>query len=120
MSTSDKVAAGGDKVEQSLYWPRPILEHLQTEAARLDRSISWVVQRSWTLSRERIEGFKSRDDASAVELHAASPKVKQTLYFPRAMLVQIQDEAARLDCSMSWLAQVAVDLACQEIAKLEP
>lgn len=34
-----------DKRKQSLYFKQAILEQLQAEAARLDRSLSWVVQR---------------------------------------------------------------------------
>jgi uncharacterized small protein (TIGR04563 family) len=34
-----------DKRKQSLYFPEVMLADLQREADRLDRSLSWVVQR---------------------------------------------------------------------------
>ena len=37
--------AGTDKRKQSLYFPETMLEEIQHEAARLDRSLSWIVQR---------------------------------------------------------------------------
>lgn len=37
--------AGTDKRKQSLYFPETMLEEIQQEAARLDRSLSWIVQR---------------------------------------------------------------------------
>ena len=37
--------AGTDKRKQSLYFPESMLQDIQKEAARLDRSLSWIVQR---------------------------------------------------------------------------
>ena len=34
-----------DKRKQSLYFPETMLQEIQKEAARLDRSLSWIVQR---------------------------------------------------------------------------
>jgi len=34
-----------DKRKQSLYFPETMLQEIQREAARLDRSLSWIVQR---------------------------------------------------------------------------
>ena len=34
-----------DKRKQSLYFPGVLLSAIQTEATRLDRSLSWCVQR---------------------------------------------------------------------------
>ncbi len=45
---------GSDKRKQSLYFPEDMLKEIQTEAARQDRSLSWIVQRSWKLSRKQI------------------------------------------------------------------
>jgi uncharacterized small protein (TIGR04563 family) len=36
---------GTDKRKQSLYFPESMLKSLQQEADRLDRSLSWIVQR---------------------------------------------------------------------------
>jgi uncharacterized small protein (TIGR04563 family) len=43
-----------DKRKQSLYFPKAMLEELQAEAARQDRSLSWIVQQAWRLARAEI------------------------------------------------------------------
>jgi uncharacterized small protein (TIGR04563 family) len=40
--------------KQSLYFPVDVLQEIQAEAVRQDRSLSWVVQRAWQVARERI------------------------------------------------------------------
>ena len=42
---------------------------------------------------------------------AESDKRKQTLYFPEAMLVEIQEAASRQDRSLSWVVQQAWRIA---------
>lgn len=37
--------ASSDKRKQSLYFPDSMLQDIQLEANRLDRSLSWIVQR---------------------------------------------------------------------------
>lgn len=44
-----------DKRKQSLYFPEVMLQEIADEAQRLDRSMSWVVQRAWKLAREEIK-----------------------------------------------------------------
>ncbi|MHB8418631.1 MAG: TIGR04563 family protein [Myxococcales bacterium] len=44
-------------------------------------------------------------------------KRKQSLYFPEDMLKEIQEEANRLDRSLSWMVQHAWRLARQELAR---
>jgi len=43
-----------DRRKQSLYFPREMLEEIDAEATRLDRSMSWVIQRAWQAARERL------------------------------------------------------------------
>jgi uncharacterized small protein (TIGR04563 family) len=45
-------------------------------------------------------------------------KRKQTLYLPDDILHEVQDEAQRLDRSMSWLIQTAWRIARDEIAAI--
>ena len=47
-------APRSDKRKQSLYFPETMLAEIKDEAARLDRSLSWVVQRAWKLARNDI------------------------------------------------------------------
>jgi uncharacterized small protein (TIGR04563 family) len=53
---------GSDKRKQSLYFPEIILQEIKDEAARLDRSLSWVVQRAWKLARTEIRKIPSVND----------------------------------------------------------
>ena len=48
---------------------------------------------------------------------ATSDKRKQSLYFPEAMLKEIQHEATRQDRSLSWIVQKAWKIARKEIMK---
>ena len=43
-----------DKRKASLYLPDDILHELQDEAQRLDRSMSWILQRAWIMARDQI------------------------------------------------------------------
>ena len=51
-----------DKRKQSLYFPEEMLEEIKEEAARLDRSLSWIVQRAWKIARVEIKRLPSVDD----------------------------------------------------------
>ena len=43
-----------DKRKQSLYFSDSMLAEVKAEAARQDRSLSWIMQRAWRLSRKQI------------------------------------------------------------------
>src|SRR3982750_3899739 len=51
-----------DNRKQSLYFPEEMLEEIKEEAARLDRSLSWIVQRAWKIARVEIKRLPSVDD----------------------------------------------------------
>ncbi len=51
-----------DKRKQSLYFPETMLAEIKDEATRLDRSLSWVVQRAWKLARGDIRKIPSVND----------------------------------------------------------
>lgn len=51
-----------DKRKQSLYFPKEMLEEMQSEAVRLDRSLSWVSQRAWKLARKDIAKIPGSED----------------------------------------------------------
>lgn len=46
-----------DKRKQSLYFPEDMLLEIQAEAQRQDRSLSWIVQQAWRLSRRDLQRF---------------------------------------------------------------
>ena len=54
--------AGSDKRKQSLYFPEDMLKEIQLEAARQDRSLSWIVQRAWRIARSEIAKLPSVND----------------------------------------------------------
>ncbi|WP_394833787.1 TIGR04563 family protein [Pendulispora rubella] len=51
MSTESK----SEKRKQSLYFPESMLVEIQQEATRLQRSLSWVVQRAWKVARDEVK-----------------------------------------------------------------
>jgi uncharacterized small protein (TIGR04563 family) len=58
----DKSLEKSDKRKQSLYFPEDMLEEIQKEAMRQDRSLSWIVQKAWKIAREQIRKFPSVND----------------------------------------------------------
>ena len=72
MAIGDKEVGGkaagdspkSDKRKQSLYFPEAMLEEIKEEAARLDRSLSWIVQRAWKLARVDIKKLPSVNDVN--------------------------------------------------------
>jgi uncharacterized small protein (TIGR04563 family) len=53
-----------DKRKQSLYFPVEMLQEIQAEAFRLDRSLSWIVQQAWKKARPEIARFPSVNDVT--------------------------------------------------------
>jgi uncharacterized small protein (TIGR04563 family) len=54
--------SGTDNRKQSLYFPEDMLEEIQREANRQDRSISWIVQQAWKVARADIRRMPSVND----------------------------------------------------------
>lgn len=55
------------KRKQSLYFSEPMLDEIRSEAARQDRSLSWMVQRAWRLSRAKIMDAPGSEDPKSNE-----------------------------------------------------
>ncbi len=53
-----------DKRKQSLYFPETMLQEIQKEAARLDRSLSWIVQRCVKIGLPDIRRLPSVNDVN--------------------------------------------------------
>ncbi len=51
-----------DHRKQSLYFPEDMLQEIQREATRQDRSISWIVQQAWKVARGDIKKMPSVND----------------------------------------------------------
>ena len=54
--------AATDKRKQSLYFPETMLEDIKHEAARLDRSLSWIVQRCVKIGLSEVRKLPSVND----------------------------------------------------------
>jgi uncharacterized small protein (TIGR04563 family) len=52
----------GNKRKQSLYFPVEMLEEIQREANRQDRSLSWIVQKAWLIARKEIMKYPGVND----------------------------------------------------------
>lgn len=46
-----------DNRKQSLYFPEEMLSEIRREADRLDRSLSWVLQRAWKLAWKELAKY---------------------------------------------------------------
>lgn len=67
MAENESNKSGSDKRKQSLYFPEAMLQEIKDEAARLDRSLSWVVQRAWKMARAEIKKIPSVNDVTEEE-----------------------------------------------------
>ncbi len=72
--------SGSDKRKQSLYFPEEMLKEIQAEAARQDRSLSWIVQKAWKIARREImkypsvNEFPGEEDAKEVQQQSNPPQ----------------------------------------------
>jgi len=66
--------AGTDKRKQSLYFLDDMLHEIMGEAVRLDRSLSWLVQRAWRLASEEVRKFPSMAHSHLVEAPETVPR----------------------------------------------
>lgn len=57
-----QVKRKSDKRKQSLYFPEDMLKEIAAEAARLDRSLSWIMQRAWQIARKDLRKIPSVND----------------------------------------------------------
>lgn len=63
----------GDRRKQSLYFPEGVLQEIEREAARQDRSLSWILQQAWRIARDRITGMRGANDPVRPEAEAERP-----------------------------------------------
>jgi len=50
------------KKKMTLYFPEELAEETKLEAERQDRSLSWVMQLAWMISREQIQDMPGMED----------------------------------------------------------
>lgn len=56
-----------NKSKRTMYFPPEMLEAIEAEAARLDRSFSWVVQRAWMFAQEHVQSIPGAGDPALGE-----------------------------------------------------
>jgi len=66
-----------DHRKQSLYFPEDMLEEIQREASRQDRSLSWIVQQAWKVGRADIRKMPSVNDVISPRPAVAAPAQPQ-------------------------------------------
>ncbi len=54
--------SANDARKQSLYFPEDMLVEIGREAQRLDRSLSWIVQQAWRISKTDLRRMPSPND----------------------------------------------------------
>ena len=54
--------SAGKSKRQALYFPSEMLEDIQLEAHRQDRSISWLIQQAWRIARTDLQKVPSTTD----------------------------------------------------------
>ncbi|HVZ73125.1 MAG TPA: TIGR04563 family protein [Polyangia bacterium] len=63
------------KKKVTLYFSAGMLEETQREAIRQDRSISWIIQAAWRMSRDEVRKLPSAAGApSSVTPAPSAPK----------------------------------------------
>jgi uncharacterized small protein (TIGR04563 family) len=62
-----------DHRKQSLYFPEDMLEEIQREATRQDRSLSWIVQQAWKVARGDIRKMPSVNDVLTPSARTVAP-----------------------------------------------
>ena len=109
LTADDYHVAGVEK----LYWPEGMLRAIQAQASRLDRSLSWVVQKAWIVAKGPTSPATGDNG-----LPRDGDRRKQSIYLPIEIYAELA-EAAK-DRSMSWLVQRALTTSWPTITTLPP
>ena len=64
--------ATSDKRKQSLYFPADMLREIQAEAARQDRSLSWIVQKAFRIAQPELKKYPSVNEEPISDTTAMS------------------------------------------------
>jgi uncharacterized small protein (TIGR04563 family) len=115
LTADDYRAAGVKKLCVGLFWPEGMLDAMKAQASRLDRSLSWVVEKSWIVAQG-----SAPPPAGGNALARDGDRRKQSIYLPIEIYAELADIAAREDRSMSFLVQRALTTAWPTIATLPP
>jgi uncharacterized small protein (TIGR04563 family) len=70
------------KKKVTLYFSATMLEETQREAIRQDRSISWIIQAAWRMSRDEVRKLPSAVGLAAAAVVASSPAAATAVVMP--------------------------------------
>lgn len=115
LTAGDFRAAGVEKLDVGLFWPGEMLRAIQEEAFRLDRSLSWVVQKAWVLAK-KPSAASGKDPG----LPMGGARQRQSIYLPIEIYAELSEIAACEDRSMSFVIQRALSTAWPAIRMLVP
>lgn len=123
LKAADFRAVGAEKVARGHSYYSSVIEEIQHQATEADRSLSYVVQQAWTLAAGSIRALENRESflREWARLNPESPSAeqrRQTIHFPLAMLVELEERARQLECSQSELLQLAWLLRREKAATL--
>lgn len=121
ITPDDYRSAGVKKLTVSLYFSESILREIQAEAHRLDRSLSWIMQKAWEVSKScstaQADGNERCSESGPIFVAAGRPQ-RQTFYLPVDFYEELLTIAADEDCSMSKVMQRALVAAWSEIKNM--
>ena len=100
------------KQAQPVLFSSQTFAEVEGEAARLDRSLSWVITRAVKLTEAQLKLLPS---GSASERLAPDDAVERELYFEDGCLAVLRGEANRLDTSVSDIVRRAWSIARAQI-----
>jgi uncharacterized small protein (TIGR04563 family) len=106
LTADDYRAAGVEKLCVGLFWPESMLEAIQTQACRLDRSFSWVVEKAWIIAKD-----VASTSTGGNSLPRDGDRRKQSIYLPIEIYAELADIARREERSMSVVVQRALTAA---------
>ncbi len=85
--------AGTDRRKQNLYFSNSMVDEIRVVAARLDRSLSWVVQKAWKVARDRVVATPSAN---------AAPEARTVRKLVPEILARKQDDERLETPGLSW------------------
>ncbi|MFO0675927.1 MAG: hypothetical protein U0169_05300 [Polyangiaceae bacterium] len=110
------------RIEGNHYMPERLVKDVTELATKLDRSMSYVVQKAYLRARDRIQRVTSRAElpkpppTSAPNTTRLTEKRAVFLVMPSWMALEVERKAAQIDCSKSMVVTAAVVLGLPEIA----
>lgn len=93
--------SGIDKRKQSLYFPNEMMKEIESESERLDRSLSWMMQRAWLIARDSIKAYPSikvlhvSTDSARVDAVENDPMLKNATAASVEAPVAVSEEAKK-------------------------